>query len=293
MVCEVPQLELTILHLAALYGRKRAVQILQPTGDEQEEINLLYLHSSYFSDPLHLAAVNGHLQIVQAIMEWPGVSLVDSPDAHGWTTSAFIAKHYQSGVEAAQWSEIQHKLQLISAAASDKTPKPHLQSHGAETQPTSIRKLNGNARPVKGFERTRPRAVASSNGHPSADYNQMLRDFTTSAATNPKSLFQSSSTDSLPVSSERQSTTTSTRAVPLLPPSGWCNLHRAKAPTIRVEGMDLEIVYEGLTKTGTTSPPLHQSLSNTVVLLRSELQYQSSARSNEVFHWKIDVVAQD
>ncbi|RPA83163.1 hypothetical protein BJ508DRAFT_324756 [Ascobolus immersus RN42] len=108
---------ISILQLAALYGRLKAVEFLRPGHKDR----VLYTHHEYYSNPLHLAVVGGHLGVAKAMMGWPEIPLGDVPDMHNWTSIGYIEFRYLRSEDStlAGWKEVYEKLKGVAGPADD------------------------------------------------------------------------------------------------------------------------------------------------------------------------------
>ncbi|KAI1431977.1 Glycerophosphoryl diester phosphodiesterase family-domain-containing protein [Xylaria sp. CBS 124048] len=72
----------TALHIAARFGHTECARVLIE-GSEEQKADLKLVEKSFSWNPLHIAAVDGHLPVAQLLID-AGIN-VSEPDSSGWT----------------------------------------------------------------------------------------------------------------------------------------------------------------------------------------------------------------
>ncbi|KAL2068810.1 hypothetical protein VTL71DRAFT_15148 [Oculimacula yallundae] len=137
----------TSLHIAARFGHAECAQILlQGTPEQKADFNLT--ENTYAWTPLHIASVDGHLPIVELLIE-AGAD-INKPDGSGWLARehAALRGHLGIATKLAQASPVSSSPKSATPARSRDTSPPNLSSIGAAR--SKVNKVE-TVEPVKTF----------------------------------------------------------------------------------------------------------------------------------------------
>lgn len=136
----------TALHIAARFGHDECARVIVQ-GNETQKVNLEIAENSYAWTPLHVAAVDGSLPVVQLLVE-AGAD-VSRPDASGWTAkehatlrghmdiaryldthtnedeaAARVAASLQQGTSTSENSSIDGRRSNVTSSAAPRPAEP-------------------------------------------------------------------------------------------------------------------------------------------------------------------------
>ncbi|TDZ74599.1 Glycerophosphocholine phosphodiesterase GDE1 [Colletotrichum trifolii] len=135
----------TALHLAARFGHDNIAKVLIRGTDEQKA-DLEIGENSYSWTPLHVAAVDGHLSMVQLLVD-AGAEIAKT-DSSGWTAKEHAA--LRGYLDIAKLLASQPEAELVRPTKEFKVSGESSRSASPENN-TSLdgRKSNGTARPLE------------------------------------------------------------------------------------------------------------------------------------------------
>ncbi|KOS22534.1 Glycerophosphodiester phosphodiesterase GDE1 [Escovopsis weberi] len=140
----------TALHVAARFGHADCARVILK-GNDSQQADFEVAEKSYSWTPLHVAAVDGSLSVVELLVE-AGAD-VSKPDAFGWTAKehASLRGHMDIARLLA--------LHMNEAEAATSAPKPSPPLNPAENSSIDGRRSNGTASTV------RPSELVKTFGH--------------------------------------------------------------------------------------------------------------------------------
>lgn len=133
----------TALHVAARFGHDECARVII-AGSESQEADLEVAEKSYSWTPLHVAAVDGALGVVELLIE-AGADL-NKPDASGWTAKEHAALRGHMNI-ARLLASYENEKEVASRVAA--SPKLAAVAENSSIDGRRSNVANGGARPVE------------------------------------------------------------------------------------------------------------------------------------------------
>lgn len=133
----------TALHVAARFGHDECAKVII-AGSDSQKANLEVVEKSYSWTPLHVAAVDGALGVVELLIE-AGADL-NKPDASGWTAKEHAALRGHMNI-ARLLASYENETEVASRVAA--SPKLAAVAENSSIDGRRSNVANGGARPVE------------------------------------------------------------------------------------------------------------------------------------------------
>ncbi|EGY20009.1 hypothetical protein VD0002_g8573 [Verticillium dahliae] len=138
----------TALHLAARFGHDDCAKVLLK-GTSEQKADTEIMESTYNWTPLHVAAVDGHLAMVQLLID--AGAKITKPDSSGWTAKEHAALRGHLDIARLLAASAPENLDAPSPSLKPISESPNGGSRPSSPELSSIdgRKSNGAARPAE------------------------------------------------------------------------------------------------------------------------------------------------
>ncbi|CZT51227.1 related to glycerophosphocholine (GroPCho) phosphodiesterase [Rhynchosporium secalis] len=133
----------TSLHIAARFGHAECAQILlQGTPEQKADFNVI--ENTFAWTPLHIASVDGHLPIVELLIE-AGAD-IHKPDGSGWLAREHASLRGHMAIAA----------KLAQAGSMSSSPRSHAHTRSRESSPPNLSSIGASRSQATKVEATEP-----------------------------------------------------------------------------------------------------------------------------------------